>query len=306
MIMGIGDEVERRAALDELLPLQQGDFEGIFEAMDGHTVTIRLLDPPLHEFLPDRDDVRDELKRAELQFTWDLPELQLQAALLRGLEESNPMLGTRGVRIGILYPDIYAMQVRAILLAAQAVEARTGKRPVVEIMVPLVAYERELELMRDMILEIADAMGLKDGEDFRVGTMIELPRACLVAGAIAEYAEFFSFGTNDLTQTGLGFSRDDIEGSILPTYIADKIVDVSPFESIDEQGLGQLIRMACESGRETRPELHLGICGEHGGDPRSIGFFHRAGLDYVSCSPFRVPIARVAAAQAAITGAGND
>jgi len=306
MIMGIGDEVERRAALDELLPLQQGDFEGIFEAMDGHTVTIRLLDPPLHEFLPDRDEVRDELKRAELQFTWDLPELQLQAALLRGLEESNPMLGTRGVRIGILYPDIYAMQVRAILLAAEAVGGRTGKRPVVEIMIPLVAYERELELMRDMILEIATEMGMKDGEDFRVGTMIELPRACLVAGAIAEYAEFFSFGTNDLTQTGLGFSRDDIEGSILPTYIADKIVDVSPFESIDEDGLGQLIRLACERGRATRPELHLGICGEHGGDPRSIAFFHGAGLDYVSCSPFRVPIARVAAAQAAIGVSEND
>jgi len=306
MIMGIEDEVERRAALDELLPLQRADFEGIFEAMDGHTVTIRLLDPPLHEFLPDRDEVRDELKRAELQFTWDLPELQLQAALLRGLEESNPMLGTRGVRIGILYPDIYEMQVRAILLAARAVGARTGKRPDVEIMVPLVAYERELELMRAMILEVAGEMGLRDGEDFRVGTMIELPRACLVAGDIAGHAEFFSFGTNDLTQTGLGFSRDDIEGSILPIYIADKIVDVSPFESIDEEGLGQLIRMACERGRAARPDLHLGVCGEHGGDPRSIGFFHRAGLDYVSCSPFRVPIARVAAAQAAIAAAGND
>jgi len=306
MIMGINDEAERVAALDELLPLQQGDFEGIFEAMDGHTVTIRLLDPPLHEFLPDRYEVRDELKRAELEFTWDLPELQIQAALVRGLEESNPMLGTRGVRIGILYPDIYAMQVRAILLAAQAVHGRTGKRPTVEIMVPLVAYERELELMREMILRIAGEMGLEDGRDFRVGTMIELPRACLVAGDIAGQAEFFSFGTNDLTQTGLGFSRDDIEGSILPTYIADKIVDVSPFESIDEDGLGQLIQMACERGRAARPELHLGVCGEHGGDPRSIAFFHRAGLDYVSCSPFRVPIARVAAAQAAIAGAGND
>ena len=306
MIMGINDAATRGAALEELLPLQQADFEGIFEAMDGHTVTIRLLDPPLHEFLPDRDHVRDELRRAELQFTWDLPELQLQAALVRGLEESNPMLGTRGVRIGVLYPDIYAMQVRAIMLAAQAVLARTGKRPVVEIMVPLVAYERELELMREMILRVAAEMGLTEGEDFRVGTMIELPRACLVAGAIARHAEFFSFGTNDLTQTGLGFSRDDIEGSILPTYIADKIVDVSPFESIDEEGLGQLIALACERGRATRPELHLGVCGEHGGDPRSIAFFDRAGLDYVSCSPFRVPIARVAAAQAAIGVAGND
>jgi pyruvate,orthophosphate dikinase len=303
--MGIADEALRTAALDELLPLQQADFEGLFEAMDGRTVTIRLLDPPLHEFLPDRYEVRDELKRAELELTWDLPELQLQAALVRGLEESNPMLGTRGVRIGILYPDIYAMQVKAILRAAQAVHGRTATRPDVEIMVPLVAYERELELMRDMILRIAEEMGMKDGVDFRIGTMIELPRACLVAGQIAEYAEFFSFGTNDLTQTGLGFSRDDIEGSILPTYIADKIVDVSPFESIDEEGLGQLVQLACERGRATRPALHVGICGEHGGDPRSIAFFHRAGLDYVSCSPFRVPIARVAAAQAAIA-AKND
>jgi len=271
--------------------------------MDGRPVTIRLLDPPLHEFLPDRYEIRDELKRAELESTWDLPDLQHQVAVMRALEESNPMLGTRGVRLGILYEDIYAMQVRAIARAARAVQGRTGVHPVVEIMIPLVAYEQELAIVREMVVRVAAEEGLAEG-DYRIGTMIELPRACLVAGDIARHAEFFSFGTNDLTQTGLGFSRDDIEGRILPTYIEKKIVDVSPFESIDEEGLGQLVEMACAKGRRTRPGLHLGVCGEHGGDPRSIDFFHRAGLDYVSCSPFRVPIARVAAAQAAIA-AGN-
>ncbi len=306
MIMAIDDDEARKASLDELLPLQQGDFDGLFEAMDGRPVTIRLLDPPLHEFLPDRYEIRDELKRAELESTWDLPDLQEQVQVMRALEESNPMLGTRGVRLGILYEDIYAMQVRAIARAARAVHGRTGVRPEVEIMIPLVAYARELEIVREMVLRVAAEEGLSEGE-YRIGTMIELPRACLVADAIARYAEFFSFGTNDLTQTGLGFSRDDIEGAILPTYIANKIVDVSPFESIDEEGLGQLVRMACEKGRSTRPDLHLGVCGEHGGDPRSIDFFHRIGLDYVSCSPFRVPIARVAAAQAAIAdAAAND
>ena len=306
MIMQIDDDEARRAALDELLPLQQGDFDGLFEAMDGHPVTIRLLDPPLHEFLPDRYEIRDELKRAELESTWDLPDLQHQVAVMRALEESNPMLGTRGVRLGILYQDIYAMQVRAIARAARAVQGRTGVHPQVEIMIPLVAYEQELAIVREMVLRVAAEEGLAE-DRYKIGTMIELPRACLVADAIAHHAEFFSFGTNDLTQTGLGFSRDDIEGRILPTYIEKKIVDVSPFESIDEDGLGQLVRMGCEKGRSTRPGLHLGVCGEHGGDPRSIAFFHRAGLDYVSCSPFRVPIARVAAAQAAIAAAsGND
>jgi pyruvate,orthophosphate dikinase len=300
MIMAIDDDEARRTALDELLPLQQADFDGLFEAMDGRPVTIRLLDPPLHEFLPDRYEVREELKRAELQFTWDLPDLQHQVQVMRGLEEANPMLGTRGVRLGILYEDIYAMQVRAIVRAARSVHGRTGVKPQVEIMIPLVAYEQELALMREMVLRVAGEEGMPEG-DYRVGTMIELPRACLVAADIARHAQFFSFGTNDLTQTGLGFSRDDIEGSILPTYIARKILDVSPFESIDEEGLGQLVTMGCERGRSTRPDLHLGVCGEHGGDPSSIRFFHGAGLDYVSCSPFRVPIARVAAAQAAIS-----
>ena len=299
MIMQIDDDEARAAALGELLPLQQGDFDGLFEAMEGRPVTIRLLDPPLHEFLPDRYEIRDELKRAELESTWDLPDLQHQVQIMRALEEANPMLGTRGVRLGILYEDIYAMQVRAIARAARAVHERTGVRPDVEIMIPLVAYAQELAIVREMVLRVASEEGLEQDE-YRIGTMIELPRACLVADDIAQHAEFFSFGTNDLTQTGLGFSRDDIEGAILPTYIAKKILDVSPFESIDEEGLGQLVRMACEKGRSTNPDIHLGVCGEHGGDPRSIDFFHRAGLDYVSCSPFRVPIARVAAAQAAI------
>ena len=303
MIMAIDDDEARAASLAELLPLQQGDFDGLFEAMAGLPVTIRLLDPPLHEFLPDRYEAREQLTRAELHFTWDLPELQHQVAVMRALEESNPMLGTRGVRLGILYEDIYAMQVRAIARAARAVHGRTGVRPQLEIMIPLVAFEGELTLMRELVVRVAEEEGMEIGTDYRVGTMIELPRACLVADRIAAHADFFSFGTNDLTQTGLGFSRDDIEGSILPSYIAKKILSVSPFESIDEEGLGQLVAMACERGRRTRPDLHIGICGEHGGDPSSIDFFHRTGLDYVSCSPFRVPIARVAAAQAALAEA---
>jgi pyruvate,orthophosphate dikinase len=300
MIMALNDERVRREALGELLPLQQADFEGLFDAMGHRPVTIRLLDPPLHEFLPDRFEIREELKRAELEWTWDLPDLQLQVALVRALEEANPMLGTRGVRLGILYEDIYAMQVRAILRAAKAVAERTGEHPDLEIMVPLVAFERELSLMRELIERVADDEGLAEGQDFRVGTMIELPRACLMAGSIAGQADFFSFGTNDLTQTGLGFSRDDIEGSILPSYIKARILDRSPFESIDEEGIGELVRIGCERGRAAKPDLHLGVCGEHGGDPASIDFFHRVGLDYVSCSPYRVPIARVAAAQAAL------
>ncbi|HSD79703.1 MAG TPA: pyruvate, phosphate dikinase, partial [Solirubrobacteraceae bacterium] len=279
MIMALGDEPARRAVLAELLPLQQADFEGLFEAMDGGTVTIRLLDPPLHEFLPDHFEIREELKRAELQLTWDLPELQTQFALVRALEESNPMLGTRGVRLGVLHPDIYEMQVRAILRATRSVARRTGRKPAVEIMIPLVAYDRELTLMRELIDRVAGEEGLRYGEDFQVGTMIELPRACLVAGQIAENADFFSFGTNDLTQTGLGFSRDDIEGSILPSYIRARILDRSPFESIDEEGIGELVRIGVERGRRTRPDLHVGVCGEHGGDPDSIRFFHDAGLD---------------------------
>jgi pyruvate,orthophosphate dikinase len=216
------------------------------------------------------------------------------------------MLGTRGVRLGILQPDLYRMQVEAIFRAALAVRDRTGTLPKVEIMIPLVAYERELELMRGLIVRIGADHDLTEREDYLVGTMLELPRACFQADAIAEHADFFSFGTNDLTQTALGFSRDDIEGRILARYIEMKIFDRSPFETLDSPGVGQLVRMGAWLGRKRHPKLHLGICGEHGGDPDSIDFFHHSGLDYVSCSPFRVPVARVAAAQAAHRAAAED
>jgi len=288
---------ERRAALDALLPLQQGDFEGLFRAMDGRPVTIRLLDPPLHEFLPARADVQQEVERARVEVSDDLRELEHLLERVKALEEVNPMLGTRGVRLGILFPEIYEMQAVAIFRAAKAVD---GSRP--EVMIPLVAYERELELVRELVLRVGEREGLRHGEDYLVGTMIELPRACFVADQIAGHADFFSFGTNDLTQTGLGFSRDDIEGRILARYIDVKILDRSPFETIDQPGVGQMLRMGAWLGRQGRSDLKLGICGEHGGDPDSIAFFHASGLDYVSCSPYRVPIARVAAAQAAHRG----
>ncbi|MDQ4041401.1 MAG: PEP-utilizing enzyme, partial [Actinomycetota bacterium] len=290
------DHDERRAALDELLPLQQEDFEGIFEAMEGLPVTIRLLDPPLHEFLPQPADVEREVERARIEQSDDLEELERTLERVHALAETNPMLGTRGVRLGILHPEISEMQVRAIARAGRAVRERTGHAPHVEIMVPLVDYERELELMRELIVRTAGEEGL---EDYSVGTMIELPRACFLADRIARHADFFSFGTNDLTQTALGFSRDDIEGKILARYIDMRILDRSPFETIDEPGVGQLVRMGAWLGRKEKPDLKLGICGEHGGDPESIAFFAESGLDYVSCSPYRVPVARVAAAQAA-------
>jgi len=299
MIMA-DDERQRRAALDELLPLQQADFEGLFQEMAGLPVAIRLLDPPLHEFLPDRVELGEEIVRARIQGSDRLPALEHQLERMRSLEETNPMLGTRGVRLGVLHPEIYERQVRAIARAARAVRERTGAAPKLEIMIPLVAYERELELVRTRTLAVAEEEGLAYPSDFNVGTMIELPRACLIADQIARYADFFSFGTNDLTQTGLGFSRDDIEGRIIPRYVEEHILDGSPFASIDEAGVGELVRIAVKRGRRARPDLELGICGEHGGDPDSIRFFHNAGLDYVSCSPFRLPIARVAAAQAAI------
>jgi pyruvate, orthophosphate dikinase len=294
------DEAGRRAALDELLPLQQADFEGLFEAMTGLPVAIRLLDPPLHEFLPDRDELVERIAEARLRGTPDLGELEHQLERMRALEEGNPMLGTRGVRLGLIHPEIYEVQVRAIFRAAVAVRERTGQAPHLEIMIPLVAYAREFEQAREQVMRVAEDEGFAHGDGFIVGTMIELPRACFVAGDIARYAEFFSFGTNDLTQTGLGFSRDDVEGRIVPCYKDRGIVERSPFGTIDEDGVGALVRMGVERGRAARPQLEVGICGEHGGDPDSIRFFHRAGLDYVSCSPFRVPIARVAAAQAAL------
>jgi pyruvate,orthophosphate dikinase len=300
MIMA-DDEAGRRAALDELLPLQQADFEGLFEAMAGWPVTIRLLDPPLHEFLPDRFELLEEIVRARIDRSPRLEGLESQFDRVRSLEEANPMLGTRGVRLGVMEPEVYEMQVRAIARAARAVHERSGRAPKLEIMIPLVAFERELELVRGRVVKVAEEEGLTFGTDFGVGTMIELPRACFIADRIARHADFFSFGTNDLTQCGIGFSRDDIEGRIIPRYVDEKIVEVSPFASIDEAGVGELVRTAVERGRRARPGLELGVCGEHGGDPESIRFFHDCGLDYVSCSPFRLPIARVAAAQAAIT-----
>ena len=300
MIMAETEE-DRRKALAELLPYQQEDFEGLFEQMAGLPVTIRLLDPPLHEFLPDVEEIAQEVERARIERTPDLEELEHTLKQVQALHEVNPMLGTRGVRLGILHPEIYEMQVQAIVRAAIAVGERTGKPPGIELMIPLVAYEQELELMRRMVERVcAEECHDKPAIDLHVGTMIELPRACFVADRIAQVADFFSFGTNDLTQTALGFSRDDVEGSFLQRYIQRKIVDRSPFETIDRPGVGWLVRLAAWVGREAKPDLKLGVCGEHGGDPESIAFFQMAGLDYVSCSPYRVPIARVAAAQAAL------
>jgi pyruvate, orthophosphate dikinase len=295
MIMATDSE-GRREALGELLPLQQQDFAGIFEAMQGLPVTIRLLDPPLHEFLPDLPELRAQVERARLEESDDLKEQETLLARVEEIHEGNPMLGTRGVRLGILYPEIYEMQVHAIMRAAKAVE----QPPHPEVMIPLVAYEQEIEIMRALVVRVASEHGLVERRDYTVGTMIELPRACFIANLIARHADFFSFGTNDLTQTAIGLSRDDAESKFMPTYIERKIVDRSPFETIDAPGVGWLVRLAAWVGREQRPDLKLGICGEHGGDPESVAFFHKAGLDYVSCSPFRVPIARVAAAQAAL------
>jgi pyruvate, orthophosphate dikinase len=288
--------------LSDLQALQRADFERILDAMSGRPVTIRLLDPPLHEFLP-VEHFRAEVERLEQEAGADgvVETARRELALVESLSEVNPMLGTRGARLGILYPPIYEMQVRAIVQAAIAISQR-GDAPRVEIMLPLIAYETELRLLRELVVRVAEESMEAAGErvQYSVGTMIELPRACFVADRIARYADFFSFGTNDLTQTALGFSRDDIEARILARYIDRKILDRSPFETIDEPGVGSLVRLAAGTGREAKRDLKLGICGEHGGDPDSIDFFERAGLDYVSCSPYRVPVARVAAAQAAI------
>jgi pyruvate,orthophosphate dikinase len=290
---------DRRAALAELLPLQQHDFEGIFEAMAGLPITIRLLDPPLHEFLPGAEELAVELERARRERPRDARRLARMLERVRALEETNPMLGTRGARLGIIAPEIYDVQVEAIVAAARIVRERLGESPHVEIMLPLVAYEQEVAILRGRVERVVADM---DAEDLAplIGTMIELPRACFIADRIAQVADFFSFGTNDLTQTALGLSRDDVESGFLSHYLEARILDRSPFETIDRPGVGWLVRLAAWVGREARPDLKLGICGEHGGDPDSISFFHMAGLDYVSCSPFRVPIARVAAAQAAL------
>jgi len=293
------DPAEEQTALGELEKLQRADFEGILEAMDGLPVTVRLLDPPLHEFLPDLE----ELAVLEATTGLDNDGKRLLAAA-RSWHEANPMLGTRGVRLGIIKPGLYRMQVKALLEAAVA-RKQAGGDPRVEIMIPLAVGKPELELMRQWIDEEAEKVFAQgDSVDYLCGTMVETPRAAIAAGPIAEVAEFFSFGTNDLTQMSFGFSRDDVEGRVVPAYLAAKLIDVSPFESIDREGVGELVRWAVERGRATRPGLKLGICGEHGGDPESVHFFHEVGLDYVSASPFRVPIARLAAAQAALDEEG--
>jgi pyruvate,orthophosphate dikinase len=289
-------EEEETAALEELRKAQKEDFVAILEAMDGLPVIVRLLDPPLHEFLPSIEEL--ELKRATEGLSPDEERL-LEAA--RAWSEFNPMLGTRGVRLGVLKPGLYAMQVRALLQAA-AERVAAGGKPSVEVMIPLIVTREEMALARSWVEEAieAETRGLKKKPDVSIGTMIETPRAALCAGEIAEVADFFSFGTNDLTQMTFGFSRDDVEGRMMSAYLEKGLLKRNPFESIDERGVGQLVRCAVEEGRSVRPELKVGICGEHGGDPASIDFFYRAGLDYVSCSPFRVPIARLAAAQAVI------
>jgi len=281
------DEASRRAALERLEPFQQSDFEAMFEAMEGLPVTIRLLDPPLHEFLPSEAEATSPKMRERI----------------RALREVNPMLGTRGCRVGLQWPEIYEMQVQAIARAAAAVAARTGEAPVVEVMHPLVAYAEELHRLRDLTERVfaVEAPGLA----FHCGTMIELPRAALRAGEIAEYADFFSFGTNDLTQTALGLSRDDAEGKFLTGYLEEGVIEHNPFETLDQDGVGELVEIGVTRGRAAKPTLKIGICGEHGGDPESIAFCHRAALDYVSCSPFRVPLARLAAAQAALAEQGT-
>ncbi|KFG75628.1 pyruvate, phosphate dikinase [Streptomyces mutabilis] len=299
-------EAEREESLKGLLPLQKQDFVELFEAMDGLPVTVRLLDPPLHEFLPDITELSVRVALAESRQEPHENELRLLQAVHR-LHEQNPMLGLRGVRLGLVIPGLFTMQVRAIAEAAAERKAAKGD-PRAEIMIPLVGTVQELELVRDeadqVIAEVEAATGAK--LKLSIGTMIELPRAALTAGQIAEAAEFFSFGTNDLTQTVWGFSRDDVEASFFTAYLEKGIFGVSPFETIDKDGVGSLVAAAAKAGRETRPDLKLGVCGEHGGDPESVHFFHEVGLDYVSCSPFRIPVARLEAGRAASQSKGSD
>ncbi|MEE4489435.1 pyruvate, phosphate dikinase [Streptomyces sp. NPDC050529] len=297
---------ERETALEQLLPLQKADFIELFEAMDGLPVTVRLLDPPLHEFLPDITELSVRVALAESRKDANENDLRLLQAVHK-LHEQNPMLGLRGVRLGLVIPGLFAMQVRAI--AEAAAERKNAKGdPRAEIMIPLVGTVQELEIVREeadqVIAEVQAATGTN--LKLKIGTMIELPRAALTAGQIAEAAEFFSFGTNDLTQTVWGFSRDDVEASFFTAYLEKGIFGVSPFETIDRDGVGSLVRSAVAAGKATRPDLKLGVCGEHGGDPESVHFFHEVGLDYVSCSPFRIPVARLEAGRAAAQSRGSD
>jgi pyruvate,orthophosphate dikinase len=308
---------ERESALDRLLPLQRDDFEGLFRAMDGLPVVVRLLDPPLHEFLPDHNELMRELAELKLKLQHlatlreidsTLEEIRAKQDFLERTEElleANPMLGTRGVRLAMLLPELTRMQARALFQAA-AQCVREGVDVKAEVMIPLVSHVNELRTQRRIVE--AEAKQVMDEEEreipYKLGTMIEIPRAALVADEIAGDAEFFSFGTNDLTQTVFGMSRDDAEQGFLIQYLEDGVLTENPFQTIDRDGVGRIMRQAVELGRKTRPDLEIGICGEHGGDPRSVEFCHDIGLDYVSCSPFRVPVARFAAAQAAVREAG--
>jgi len=296
------NEADRRRALLELLPLQRGDFYGVFKGMHGEPVTIRTIDPPLHEFLPKREELMVEIAKLEAVGgnPEELREKRDLLARVEQLHEFNPMLGHRGVRLGITYPEITEMQTRAIIEAACQLK-KEGFEVVPEIMIPLVSHVKELQDQKEVVVRVAEetmkAQGVKI--EYLVGTMIEVPRGAVTADQIATEAEFFSFGTNDMTQMAFGFSRDDI-GKFLKVYQEKKILTADPFASIDIDGVGKLVAIGCELGRKTRPSLKLGVCGEHGGDPASIHFFEKVGLTYVSCSPYRVPVARLAAAQAAL------
>jgi pyruvate,orthophosphate dikinase len=290
------DDAERQAALDALLPLQLADFVEIFTAMDGKPVVVRLLDPPLHEFLPALDDLAVRVAQAQARGEDPGRDAVLLPAVRR-LHEQNPMLGLRGVRLGLVVPGLYAMQVKAIALAARECAGR-GRDPRPEIMIPLVSTAAELAAARaeaEQVLSDVDP-----GWRIPIGTMIEVPRAALTAGRVAEVADFFSFGTNDLTQLTWGFSRDDVEASFFPEYLRRNILGSSPFETLDTEGVGALVQAALKRGRAAQPGIVAGVCGEHGGDPASVHFFHQVGLDYVSCSPFRVPVARLEAGRAAL------
>ena len=286
---------EREGALEKILPYQQGDFEKLYEALEGNPVTIRFLDPPLHEFVPTEEEDIKKLADAKGKSVEEIK------TIIDSLHEFNPMMGHRGCRLAVTYPEIAKMQTRAVMEAAIEVKAEKGYDIVPEIMIPLVGEKKELKYVKDVVVEVCEAVKAEKNSDiqYHIGTMIEIPRAALTANRIASRAEYFSFGTNDLTQMTFGYSRDDI-ASFLPVYLEKKILKVDPFQVLDQNGVGQLVEMAVERGRSVRPELKCGICGEHGGEPSSVKFCHKVGLNYVSCSPFRVPIARLAAAQAAV------
>ena len=306
MILAKSSE-ERVAALNELLPYQRSDFDGLFEAMTGLPVIIRLIDPPLHEFMPDEEKLLEEVIEMRVRgITEGLAEKESLLAAIRSMHESNPMMGLRGIRLSIVMPEIVEMQVRAIFEAACDVKLR-GFDPHVEVMIPLTGTVNELKVIQPKLERIAKQVMAEKGTevDYKFGTMIEIPRAAVTAGEIAELAEFFSFGTNDLTQMTFGYSRDDAERNFLLKYVEDGILPFNPFQTIDREGVGRLMDICVEEGRRTRPNLEVGICGEHGGDPSSIEWCHLIGNNYVSCSPFRVPVARLAAAQAAIKHAGK-